>query len=1102
MPALKVVLAVRTVDLHEDPRMRHLLADTSRVTSVTIGDLDPDAVRKALQAAAVDTAAMPETTLRLLSVPLHFAVFSRLSPEAQRIPYRTLPELYDRYTSELRQQAERQAGHLDWAGITAALVGYMNEHESLLAPEAVLDNAARGEISTLVSAGVLVRDGHHLGFFHDTYFDYLFARAFVTQGRDLHDFLAGSGQHLFRRAQARQILEYLAATDRDAFRRAAVGLLTSDHIRPRLRDVVARVLSELDAGPDDLRALEPVMFDGAGGQARLLPLLSSPAWFDAADQASRWEAWLAAAATADKAGHQLIVAARSRPERVTELVQPYVGTPGAWQQRLRVLFQWSLSPALVGLAVRLLERGDLDDVRGPIAVNADFFTILYQLARDDPAGTARIIGAYLRRQQARAAAAGSNDPAESGHLPDHSVSGPQIITTVAKQAPRAFLDEVLPFLVPVIDATAMPGPGGRLRATGRWGMRYVGEPTGIAEAVFAGTEEAFRSLAAAAPEEALALARPLARTDVEDLRFLACRALTAAGSGDEAVSWLLSDDRNLNLGWADTPRAASRELIASATRHCSAGQLDTLTRRLLGFYPPRELTAERRHLRGRAQYELISGVEPSRRDTDVARRLGELERKFTGAEPATPQPVVARRVGPPVPARASHVMTDEDWLRAIARHSSEKTTWNGDIAVGGARELAELLALRAAEDPERFARLALRFNAQTPPVHITRVIQVVAGQIPMALLSELCQHAQDIAGAEARRSICFAVSRAAGDADDVLVTLLRQCAADPDPDREIAPVSAAPGKLFFGGDLLRAGQNSTRGSAARSIADVLFAGPEHVDVLVEPLAALATDPILAVRSWAAEAVRALMNHRPQLALDLAETLLTGAGIELLGTGTVMGLLTSALISRPGQFAPHLQRALDGPDPVAEQAGQAWAVALLRDMLSPPLPAELTSLSTAARRGAAKLLASYPVEGLLALSLLFADADPGVRAAAASALRALPSLEPRDADPLLRAFADSPAFAEHPDIAAAALADSTQILPDATLMACERAVTAAGRSLGDLTTRHPVTADQILSVLLRLYRQGDSAIRQRCLDVIDQLSELGAFGLNEKLDEIR
>jgi hypothetical protein len=247
-------------------------------------------------------------------------------------------------------------------------------------------------------------------------------------------------------------------------------------------------------------------------------------------------------------------------------------------------------------------------------------------------------------------------------------------------------------------------------------------------------------------------------------------------------------------------------------------------------------------------------------------------------------------------------------------------------------------------------------------------------------------------------------------------------------------VTADPGKLFFGRDLTRAGLNSTRGAAARAIADVLFAGPQHVDLLIEPLTTLTTDPILAVRSWAAEAVRALMNHRPQLALARADTLLTESEIQLLGTPTVMSLLTSALISRPRQFAPHLLRALRGPDQVAEQAGQAWAAALLRDVLSPPLPAELAGLSAAARRGAATLLASYPIEGLPTLILLFADTDPGVRAAAANALRALPDLEPRDADPLLRAFTGSPAFTEHPDIAAAALADSTQILPDATLMA--------------------------------------------------------------------
>ena len=844
------------------------------------------------------------------------------------------------------------------------------------------------------------------------------------------------------------------------------------------------------------------MFDGSSIEARLLPLLSTPAWFDAADQAGRWEVWLEDAAISDKAGNQLIGAARSRPQRVTELVAPHIGTTESWRHRLRALIQWSLSPAFVDLAVTLLDSGDLDGVRGPLAVNAGFFSILYSLQQQDPAGAARVIGAYLRRHQARAEAAGSSDPFASGHLPDYEVSGGEIIIKVAKGTPRTFLDEVLPLLVHLIGATAPPSKGNTLRTSRRWGIRFIGQQLGIARALFAGAEEALRALAGTAPEEALAVTRPLAETDIEELRFLACRTFAASGSGDEALAWLLSDDRNLSLGWADSPQAASRELIAAATLKCSPEQLDALSRRLLDFYPPHEVTAENRNLRGRAQYELLSAVELSRRSPEVARRVGELERKFSGAQPTVPRPVEARRVGPPVPDRASHLMSDDDWLRALTTHSSDKTSWSGGIAVGGANEMAELLAQRAAEDPERYARLALRFDADTPPVYFSRLIETVAGQIPTLLLGELCQHAHYIAGSAVRRAICFSVSRAGGEVDDVLVTLLGQCASDPDPDREFARTFASSGKLFFGGDLLTAGLNSTRGSAARAIADVLSRGPEHVDRFLEALAALATDPILAVRAQAAEALRALMNHRPERALDLAEALLSGANVDLFGTRTITALLISGLVRRPEQFAPHLKRALDGPDTVAEQAGQAWAVGYLRRTLAAQLPTQLAELSPAARLGAAQVLAGYPVDELPALRGLFADRDPGVRAAAASALRAVSNLAPEDADPLLRIFVDSPAYIDHFDILISALAHSMQVLPDATITACERAIALAGPGLGDITTRHPITADYLISIVLRLYRQGDATTRLHCLDVIDQLSESRAYDLDQKLNEVR
>ena len=48
-----------------------------------------------------------------------------------------------------------------------------------------------------------------VSFFHASFFDYAFARGFVSRGQNLVDWLATDGQDLFRRSQVRQVLEFL-----------------------------------------------------------------------------------------------------------------------------------------------------------------------------------------------------------------------------------------------------------------------------------------------------------------------------------------------------------------------------------------------------------------------------------------------------------------------------------------------------------------------------------------------------------------------------------------------------------------------------------------------------------------------------------------------------------------------------------------------------------------------------------------------------------------------------------------------------------------------------------------------------------------------------
>ena len=641
LPNVKVVLVVRTADLTADPRISSLVNEP-HVERLTIGRLDLDDVRTFLADTGVDPAKLPDSTLQLLRTPLHLAVFSRLPAESQTSAYRTLPDLYRQLTVHSRRAVEGQIGSLDWSGITAALVAYMSDHERLDAPIEVLVAASLQQVDALVSCGILALEAGRVGFFHETYFDFLFAAAFVAEGRDLHDYLVVSGQHLFRRAPTRQVLEYLAANDRGQFRTTVARLLTSNEVRRHLKDVVVAVLQRLDASADDWRTIEPLAFGEETRGLRLAALLSSPSWFDAADAAARWQAFLADSTIVDETAHQLIFVARERPERVASLVRPYIGSSDAWRLRLRSLVEWSLRPGLVDLAGELVERGDLDDARGPIAVNSDFWSIVYGLATDDPAGAARMIGAYLRRALARARKKGSGDPFASGHLDRYSSSGgDSTITAIAAAAPAEFVDQVLPFIRSVVDATTEPDRSDELESSSPWRYRRVGSNHGIDHALYAGVEAALRQLSAIEPQETVAIVRPLAESDAEELRFLVCRTFIAAGSGDDAIDWLLADDRNLNLGWLSSPRWATRELIEVATRHCDGDRLQALVQRLLGYYPAWEKTAQSRHSYGRAQYELLSAVDSSRRSPDVSRRLGELERKFTDRPPSAPQPVVA-----------------------------------------------------------------------------------------------------------------------------------------------------------------------------------------------------------------------------------------------------------------------------------------------------------------------------------------------------------------------------------------------------------------------------------------------------------------------------
>lgn len=1089
---VKVLLAARTIDIDKDPRLSGLVAQRSRVERFPVQALSDTAVQDALAAAGITAGQVGPVTLGLLRVPLNFSVFSRLSPGARTAPYRTLQELYMRYTEEQRTATEEQLGPSVWKGITGSLVTWMSQNETLTAPTGSLEDYAQAHVGVLESAGVLVRSGlDRIGFFHETYFDFLFARAFVASGGDVHGFLAESGQHLFRRAQTRQLLEYLLADDsRQQFHRVVTQLLTSPAVRPHLRDVVLTVLQQMEARAEDWQAVEALAWDSTLVASRIRGLLSAPQWFDASDHDDRWESWLRAEPRRSLIQPVLLVAARQRPQRAEELLRPYLGASPEWDQYLASLVHWSLTPEMADFAAEAITRGLLDEVQPTVAVNSDFWSLLHPLASTAPEATARLIGAYLRRHRHRAEEDGAGDPFDAGILTAHSQSAHFVLTTTAHGAPQVFTEEVLDFVITVASA-GVGQRSGPYASGGRWSIQHAGSHS-VDSALFQALDAALRALADAEPAGARRFLAQLTTLDTPalELRFLACRLHTALGNGDEAIAWLLTAEENLRLGYLDTSRWASRELIATATHSCSTEALEDLISALMGYYSNWERRVEGRRWWGLAQYELLSAVAETRRSPAVRRRLAEWQRKFPDWSPQPPKEVRASGIGSPIPAGKAQLMTDPQWRLALAKYSSPETErrW----MTGGAAELSQVLGERAQQEPERFTRLALSLDASFPACYLDAVIRNAGARLDFALWAQLCVHARSTAGEAVTYAICHVIETAPALCGPEVIAVLQHCAGDLDAhlaEPRSDAYSNVPDRV------LTAGLNSNRGQTALAVAALLLHSDQYLPTLATLTDQLANDPSIAVRSCAADAVRALMTRDMPRALNAADQLFAAADEAIYSATTAQHLLIAALYKDPARFAPTLARALQTADESATGAGRVWAVATLRGAQLGNVPTSVQELSPRARQGAAEVLSGNLTDSHTVMPALFNDTDSAVREKASHALRDIDHLTPGQADNLIRAFTSSPAFTDHYGQLLTGLHHHPGPLPSEAIDACEAVTTTLGTSMSDIRTRHGAAGYDLVPVTLRLYRQGTHDQRIRCLDIIDQLVEAGAYGLD-------
>lgn len=831
-----IILACRTYDLDGDQRLRTLISRHSGKL-VSVHPLERSTVVDVLASLGSDGRNLTDSQFRLLANPLHLFLFSELQTGKDRsdiTQFRSVTDILARYW--VRKPVlirERHSRTPSWGPLFARLCAAMDRRGVLSVPDSILDGFPPEDVEILCSEHVLSRNRNTIAFFHESFFDYAFARTFISEGHDVVGTFTEGDQGLLRRAQLRRILTLMAPDNRDEFRRTTAGLLNASNIRFHLvvavldafRDLTdpqCEDWSILDAWGGSNAAMQPHVDATIFGVDRWLELLSSMHVLDG---------WLREPEREEFAVRLLIAAYKSCPDIVVSHLSKWIDDGAS-------------SPALIGYAFsmcsprnatqktasffeRLVEQSLIPaEIPNILGGQVEFWHALRMSQHDDNALTLRLAIKHLQNQCA-------DDDGEGWKncLKTSSEDAKYLVTSCAHAAPAAYLEAFGPLFLSLLEFSPdRARAGSQFKNDEVWSYRSLGPHYELRSVLLSLLVDALHALGERDPTAARWLEK-FALSEFSSAHFVVFAAASRGVTTDPESLRLLflrrAVSNELGIGYHDADHQLAKSVFRLLADRCAQHAFLETERAVLNYYPYFERTRHalgsllhgRPSHRGYAQWQLLRGVLDTQLSRLGRRRKQELERKFGSLNEPFAAVMKADFVRSPVPTAAIANMSDSAWLSAIAKYDDKHRSRRMGL-IGGVHELAGELQNATRRDPGRFAALALQFPADTAPSYTSAVLRGVdASNLPISVLLPLVTAAQSRPDGACGRAIAWLMYKTPDLEwpESSLAALAHQAVAGHTPVDESWAVIASGGS-WEDQNLLQLGLNCDRGAALASIA--------------------------------------------------------------------------------------------------------------------------------------------------------------------------------------------------------------------------------------------------------------------------------------------
>lgn len=201
-PNVKIIISTRTFDLNYDADLK--VYNSNNYEILKVGKISPENVKSVLYAFNVENPS--KNLIELLAVPNHLEIFCRipLKEKLSSISITTLKELFD----ELWIQVILENQDKKLIEILYLLSSKMYE-EQKIAIKNVFNNNFLKQLNFLKSNNLIVEEKNKLQFFHQTFYEYTFARQFVENNNSLSEYILQNNQSLYVRNVVKMVIDYL-----------------------------------------------------------------------------------------------------------------------------------------------------------------------------------------------------------------------------------------------------------------------------------------------------------------------------------------------------------------------------------------------------------------------------------------------------------------------------------------------------------------------------------------------------------------------------------------------------------------------------------------------------------------------------------------------------------------------------------------------------------------------------------------------------------------------------------------------------------------------------------------------------------------------------